>query len=158
MQNKISVSVQAQLIKNCIGLLHHEDLFVTALVFDGTFGTQCSATQLGCIIGLSNIQTWFPHPQIPNAKVHVIFDVCHMIKLMQNLLGDKKVICYEENGTIQRIKWQYIEALNSVQEDLQFCSANRLKKEHIIWTKHKMNARIAAQTLPPSVASAVDFL
>ena len=60
---------------------------------------------------LSNIQTWFPHPQISNAKVHVIFDVCHMIKLMQNLLGDQKVICYEENDTIQRIKWQYMVAL-----------------------------------------------
>ena len=100
LQNKISVSVQAQLIKDCIGLLHHEDLFVTTLVFDRTFGNQSTATQLGCIMDLSNIQTWFPHPQISNAKVHVIFDVCHMIKLMQNLLGDQKVICYEENGTI----------------------------------------------------------
>ena len=76
---------------------------------------------------LSNIQTWFPHPQIPNAKVHVIFNVCHMIKLMGNLLGDQKVICYEENCTIQRIKWQYIEALNSFQEDLGFSLANSLK-------------------------------
>ena len=114
--NKISASVQAQLIKDCIGLLHHEDSFVTALVFDGTFGNQGTATQLGCIMGLSNIQNWFPHPQIPDAKVHVVFDVCHTIKLMQNMLGDQRVICYEENGTIQRIKWQYIEALNSVQE------------------------------------------
>ena len=68
------------------------------LVIKGT------ATQFGCIMDLSNIQTWFPHPQIPNAKTHVIFDACHMIKLMQNMLGDQKVIYYEENGTIQRIK------------------------------------------------------
>ena len=67
---------------------------------------------------LSNIQTWFPHPQIPNVKVHVIFDVCNMLKLMQNLLGGQKVTCYEENGTIQRIKWQYMAAPNSVQADL----------------------------------------
>ena len=80
LQNKISASVQAQLITDCIGLLHHEDLFVTALAFDGTFGNQSTATQLGCIMDLSNIQTWFPHPQIPNAKVHEIIDVCHMIK------------------------------------------------------------------------------
>ena len=73
---------KTQLIKDCIGLLHHEDLFVTVLVFDGIFGNQSTATQLGCIMDLSNIQTWFPHPQIPNAKVHVIFGVCHMIKLM----------------------------------------------------------------------------
>ena len=84
LQNKISTSVQAQLIKDCIGLLHHKDLFVTALVFD---------------------------------------------------------------GTIQRIKWQYIEALNSVQEDLDFSLANKLKKQHILWTIHKMNVRNVAQTL-----------
>ena len=35
-----------------------------------------------------------------------------MIKLIQNLLGNQKVICNEENGTIQRIKWQYIDDLN----------------------------------------------
>ena len=109
LQNKISASGHTQLIKVYIGLLHHEDLFVTALVFDGTFGNQSTATQLSCIMDLSNIQTWFAHPQIPNAKVHVIFDVCHMTKLMQNLLGDQQVISYEENGTTQRIKWQYIE-------------------------------------------------
>ena len=82
LQNKISDSVQAQLIKDCTGLLHHEDLFVTALVFDGTFGNQSTATQLGCIMDLSNSHTWFPHPQIPNSNIHVIFDVCHMIKQM----------------------------------------------------------------------------
>ena len=34
LQNKISASVQAQPIKDCIGVLHNEDIFVTALVFD----------------------------------------------------------------------------------------------------------------------------
>ena len=62
LQNKISASVQAQLIKDCIGLLHHEDLFVTAVVFDGTFGNKSTDTQLGCIMDLFNIQTWFPYP------------------------------------------------------------------------------------------------
>ena len=106
---------------------------------------------------LFNIQTWFPHQQIPNAKVHVIFDVCHMIKPMQNLLGDQKVIHCEENGTMQRIMWQYTEALNSVQEDLGFSLANRLKKYHILCIKHKMNVRIATKSLGSSVANGIDF-
>ena len=61
LQNKISASVQAQLIKECIGLLHHEDLLVTALVFNRTFGNQSTATQLGCVMDLPNIQPWFSH-------------------------------------------------------------------------------------------------
>ena len=36
--------------------------------------------------------------------------------------------------------------------------ANKLKKKHILWAKHKMNVRLAAQTLSSSVASAIDFL
>ena len=38
LQNKISASFQTLLIIECLGLLHHEDLFVTALVSDGSFG------------------------------------------------------------------------------------------------------------------------
>ena len=63
-----------------------------------------------------------------------------------------------KNGTIQRIKWQCIEALYTVQEDLGFLLTNRLKKQDHLWTKHKMNVKIAAQTLNSSVASTIDFL
>ena len=81
-----------------------------------------------------------------------------MLKLMRNLLGDYKVICHEENKKLHKIKWGYIEALNDVQEDLGFTFANKLKKKHIIWIKHKMNISLAAQTLSSSVAKAIDFL
>ena len=57
----------------------------------------------------------------------------------------------------QRIQWQYFEALNSVQEDLGFSLANRLKKQHILWTKHRVIVRITAQKLSCSVTSAIDF-
>ena len=41
---------------------------------------------------------------------------------------------------------------------LGFSLANKLKKKHILWMKHKMNVKVAAQTLSSSVASAIDFL
>ena len=56
------------------------------------------------------------------------------------------------------IKWQYIEELNNVQQDLGFTLGNKLKKKHIAWTKHKMNVKLAVQTLSSSVATAIDFL
>ena len=73
LQDKCSAAVQAQLIKDCIGLLHTEGLDVTALVFDGTFTNQSTAKLLGCKMKVSERQTWFPHPQIFGAKVFVIF-------------------------------------------------------------------------------------
>ena len=50
------------------------------------------------------------------------------------------------------------DALNNIQEDLGFTLANKLKNTHIVWTKHKMSVKIAAQTLSSSVAAAIDFL
>ena len=58
----------------------------------------------------------------------------------------------------QEIQWQYIEDVNILQEDIGFTFANKLKCKHIMWTKHKMNVSMAAQTLSHSVASAIDFL
>ena len=68
-----------------------------------------------------------------NAQVYVI-DVCHMIQLMRNLLGDYKTIYGDKGGKCTCICWQYIEALNDLQKDLGFSLANKLKKGHILWT------------------------
>ena len=72
-------------------------------------------------------------------------------------MGDYKVIHHEVNGECQMIKWQYIEALNTIQ-DIGLSFANKLKQKHIIRRKHKMNVKMAAQTLSSSTASAIYFL
>ena len=159
LQDKCSATVQAQLIKDCIGLLHEQGLNVLAVVFDGCYTNQSTAKLLGYKMNVSNLKTWFSLPQSPKSKIHVIFDVCHLLKLMRNLLGDYKVICHEDkNGYLHPIKWQYIEHLNNLQEDLGLSFANKLKKKHILWTKHKMKVHLAAQTLSGSVAQAIEFL
>ena len=155
---KLTASVQAQLIKDYISLLHAVGLHVFALVFDGHFTNQCTAKLLGCKMKVAEIMLWFPHPNLPGSKIFVVLDVCHMIKLMRNLLGDYKVICHEDDDHPEKIKWQYIEQLNAVQDDLGFSFANKLKRNHILWQKHKMKVSIAAQTLCASVAHALDFL
>ena len=93
-----------------------------------------------------------------SSQIYIVFDVCHMLKLMRNLLGDYKVICKEEDGELKQIKLQYIEDLNSIQEELGFALSNKLKKKHIMWTKHKLNVSMAAQTLSGSVAKAINSL
>ena len=155
----ISVSVQAQLIKDCIVLLRSNALNGVALVLDGSFTNQTSVVHLGCKMkDPRDIQTRFPHPDNASKRIYVMFDVCHMIKLMRNLHGDKKVLCQEIDRKSLKIQWSYIEALNNLQEDLGFSLANKLKNQHIVCQKHKMNVGLAAQKLSSSVASAIDFL
>ena len=145
LQDKCSAAVQTQLIKDCIGLLYQEGLNVVAVVFDGCYTNQSTARMLGCKMQVSDMKTWFAHPQAPSSRIYVIFDVCHLMKLMRNLLGDYKVICHQDtSGQLHEIRWQYIENLNSLQEDIGFTFANKLKKKHILWTKHKMNVSLAA--------------
>ena len=79
---------------------------------------------------VSEIKPWFPHPQAPMSKVYIIFDVCHMIKLMRNLLADYQIISTEDKGNLVPIKWHYVEQLNKLQEDLGFSLANKLKQKH----------------------------
>ena len=134
-------------------------LNTVALVLDGSFANQSSVVHLGCKMkDPQDIQTWFPHPDNTSKRIYVMFDVCHMIKLMRNLLGDKKVFCQEIDRKSHKIQWSYIEALNNLQEGLGFSLANKLKKQHIVCQKHKMNVELAAQRLSSSVASAIDFL
>ena len=56
------------------------------------------------------------------------------------------------------VKWQDIENLNKVQEREGLTLANTLNSNHIQWHMHKMNVKLAAQTLSSSVADALDFL
>ena len=66
LQDKCSASVQAQLIMDCINLLHEEDITVKAVVFDGTFTNQATAVKLGCKMKISDMNSWFPHPELKN--------------------------------------------------------------------------------------------
>ena len=158
LQNKCSAEVQKQLILDCIGLLHEQSIDVLAIVFDGTYTNQLTARKLGCKMMVAEMKTWFAHPQKPSRKVHVVFDICHMIKLMRNLLGDYQTISHNANGEVSLIKLEFIDKLNNLQENLGLSLANRLKKKHVVWEKQKMSVRLAAQTLSASIAAAIDFL
>ncbi len=127
-QDHCHATVQTQLIKDCISLLHAEGLYVHALVFDGMYTNQSTAGILGCKMQVGDLRTWFPHPQSSNDKVYVIFDACYMLKLMWNLLADFEVISHTVDGVRQLIKWQYIASLSTLQEDLGWRIANKVQR------------------------------
>ena len=114
---------------------------VHAVVFGGTYGNQSTAVKLGCEIEAQNMKTWFSHPDDPQSKIHVIFDICHMLKLVRNLLGDTKELQVHQNGCVKRIQWKYIEALNNVQENLGLSLANKLRKKYLLFFRNKMKSK-----------------
>ncbi len=84
-----------------------------------------------------------------------MLDVCHMLKLARNSLGDMKVF-FTESGDI--ISWQHITALYNVQQGYVLHLGNKLKATHIRWHNQKMKVAIAAQTLSNSVAAGIMYL
>ena len=68
------------------------------------------------------------------------------------------VVQLQSDGELKLIQWCFLEDVNAVQEMLGFSFANKLKKKHITWLKHKMHVNLAVQTLSNSVADAIDFL
>ena len=151
--NKTNSQIQAQIIKKAIILLYNENIIVKSLTFDGPTKNVATARKLGC--NIDNLEGSFPHPCRPDLKVYIVLDICHMLKLARNALGDMK---YFVTPTGETISWAYIKALYDIQQQDILHIANKLKTKHAQWQKHKMNVAVAAQTLSASVASAITFL
>ena len=81
--------MQAQVIKESINLLTDEGLDVHAVTFDGCSKNLAPARRLACKI--DSFDGSFPHPTQPGKILYVILDVCHMLKLARNALGDKEI-------------------------------------------------------------------
>lgn len=124
------------------------------LVLDGSYANQRTASMLGCSLDGPDFTPSFQHPST-NQEVHVIFDPCHMLKLVRNFFGDIGTLIDSRGGVIQ---WQYLVQLHRVQEEEGLHAANKLRASHLSWRRQIMKVRLAAQTLSRSVADALDFM
>jgi hypothetical protein len=74
-----------------------------------------------------------------------------MLKLARIALA----ICDSDGGEIQ---WKLFRLLHNLQEDERLNLGNKFSAQHLQFQKHKINVRLAAQTLSSSVANAIEFL
>ena len=151
--NGLTSKTQTQIIKESINLLTDAGLDVHAVIFDGCSKNLATARGLGC--NINAFDGSFPHPSRPNKLLYVILDVCHMLKLARNALGDKGI--FYVNGQ-PSIFWQLITELYNTQKDDVLHLGNKLKSKHIHWHNIKMKVAVAAQTLSNSVASGIRYL
>jgi hypothetical protein len=77
-----------------------------------------------------------------------------MLKLARNALAHFNFFGDNENN----IKCNLFSSLNRIQESEGFTFANKFSLKHLQFQKHKMNVKLAAQTLSSSVADAIEFL
>ena len=154
--DKMSASVQAQLVRMALEKAAEAGLRIWSITADGTSVNISTFVQLGCTFGTTyeSMVTKFKHPT-QDYYVYVVLDPCHMLKLARNALASVSAFDDINGGKIQ---WKFLQNLHNIQESEGQKLGNKLSNQHLQYEKHKMNVKLAAQTLSSSVADAVEFL
>jgi hypothetical protein len=140
--DKISAKDQAMLVSKSLEKATKAGLKVWSVTADGTAVNLRTFEILGCKLSdtYDEMKTSFKHPTT-GEDVYVNLDPCHMLKLARNALG------YFVDGDGNEIKWHYIKELQQLQQQEGLNLANKLSMNHLKYENHKMNVRLAAQTL-----------
>ena len=126
--NGIDSQTNSGLIRDALTRLHEIEVEVVSVTLDGPSEHFATMRALGANFDLSNFQPYFPHPSNPEQNVFVIFDACHMLKLVTNTLGDLKVF-KDSDGNL--IEWKFVEDLAELQEKEGLRAGNKLRMAHI---------------------------
>lgn len=132
---------------------HRIGVKVVNVTFDGLKSNRAMCELLGVSFDPKNIIPFFHHP-VDDSLVCIMLDNCHMLKLLRNLLGDRKKI----NDRLRSpIEWKYFELLETCRVNSKFVT-HRLNKRHLQYNRNRMNVWLAAETLSTSVASSMSHL
>ena len=152
LRDKLNADIVAQLIQESIKM-HEIGCLVHAVIFDGAAKNIGMAEKLGCDI--RHFEGSFPKHSETSKKLHVIFDICHMIKLARNAFSDMKSFC-KPNG--EKLCWEHIVSLYRTQQKDIIHLGNKIKSKHIKWQNHKLKLSVATQIFSNSVYAAITFL
>ena len=145
---------RANLVRLCIQRLTDTGIKVVSLTCDGPSCHFKMLSELGAAINPPSLEPNFPNPGNCHEKIHVLLDVCHMLKLVRNTLAEKGLLVDIEGN---KILWQYVVELQKLQEKEGLRLGNKLKMAHIKWYQQKMKVNLAAQTFSSSVADALEY-
>ena len=148
--------MQAHLVRVALKMAAEAGLRVWSVTTDGTTVNLNMFRELGChfTTSIETMVTKFRHPS-ENYFVYAILDPCHMLKLARNALGHLGSFWDKDKNIIT---WSFFLSLNKIQESEGFQLANKFTSKHLMFQKHKMSVKLAAQTLSSSVAGAIEFL
>ena len=91
---------KANIISECLIKVHETGVQVISLTFDGTAANLSMMKILGADFSdVRNLKPYFQHP-VSAEPVFLILDACHMLKLVRNYFGEKKLLKDSNNGII----------------------------------------------------------
>ncbi|KAH9630281.1 hypothetical protein HF086_012466 [Spodoptera exigua] len=150
--NGLSAETRANLLKTCLSECYRVGVDIIAITLDGCSSNINAATLLGCDLKQpSNLKTTFGHPEC-NLDVAIMFDPCHMVKLVRNSFESKRQFF---DGSGRKIRWQSLENLVKLQKNVGLNFANKITPRHIYFRNQVMTVKLATQIMSMHVANAL---
>lgn len=151
--NKLNADEKKYLLLEVLSELTRIGIKVTNITFDGLPANLMLCVLLGCSFDVKDPKPYFINPT-NGSKIFIIFDPCHMLKLLRNTLGDYKFISDPQLG---KIEWSFFEKLERFRVNSKFVT-HKFTKRHVQYKRNKMSVHLAAQTFSNSVASSFTHL
>jgi hypothetical protein len=151
--SKTNREIQAQLIKKAIILLFHENIIVKSVKFDGPAKNVATARKLGC--NINDLQGSFIHPCRPDLKVYVILDICHLLKLPRNALGDMITFL---TPTGETISWDFIKDFYDIQQDDILHMGNKVSTKHVHAVAKAVNENVGCCSNLELISSMCNYI
>lgn len=144
---------KADLLKDIIIAITETNATVVNVTCDGLSSNFSTFEKLGASFEINDLQPYFLNP-VNNNEIYVLFDACHMLKLVRNCIQNKGTL---KNNQNMEIKWAHFQQLEAVRIKNDFVT-HKLTKKHIQCDRNKMSVPLAAQTLSKSVANSLQYL
>lgn len=146
-------AAKANLLLSVISAITETGATIINVTCDGLQTNFSMFEYLGASLKPNELKPFFKNPA-NDMKIFIMFDACHMLKLVRNCIMNDGQLIDSENHVI---KWQHFERLEKVRVNNDFIR-HKLTKKHIECERNKMNVALAAQTLSRSVAKSMEFL
>lgn len=129
-------------------------IILSCITFDGLSTNTKMCNLLGANLNVKSpdFHSLF---ELNGQQINVIYDNCHMLKLIRNTLGRKKIL-FDATGAA--IKWEFFEKLVEFKKTHGFQMTHKLNQTHLNWKKQPMKVDLAVQTLSASTANSMEYL
>lgn len=144
---------KAELVKQCIDLANSSGVQVVSVTCDGSASNLSMARCLGCNLSCETLRSTFSL-EGNDHEMSFFLDPPHMLKLVRNALGDKKLLWDGQGGVIS---WHVLELLHKLQVKEGLHLGNKITARHLNFFKNKMKVKLATQLLSNSVADAIQY-
>lgn len=142
-----------KLLEECIQKVNETGAIVLNISFDGIGTNSKICDLLGADLDVTS-ENFKPYFTLEDGKrIHIIFDVCHMEKLVQNVLARVGRI-HDETGKI--IQWQHFVKLLELSEKSNLNMTHKITKQHIDFQKSKMKVRLATELISNTTAEVME--